>query len=176
MRFVPLPLSGAYEIHREPFPDDRGWFSRAFSAEEFGALGLPTVWAQCAGSLNRVQGTLRGLHYQVESAAEAKLLHCVRGQVFDVMVDLRPGSPTRGQIWHTILQEHDQRLIFIHEGFAHGYQSLTDGAEVFYQMSAPYRPELSGGIRWDDPRLAIPWPLPPTVLSPRDRDLPFWEP
>lgn len=176
MRFEPLPLPGAYRILREPFPDERGWFSRAFSVDDFAPVGLPTTWAQCAGSFNKVAGTLRGLHYQLAPAEEAKLIHCVRGRVFDVMVDLREGSPTRGQHYSSILEEHDHTLLFIPGGFAHGYQSLTDGAEIFYQMSAPYRPELGRGIRWDDPTLGIPWPLAPTVLSPRDRGLPFWEP
>lgn len=176
MRFEPLPLAGAYRVHREPFLDDRGWFSRAFSVDDFRAAGLPTSWAQCAGSFNTIAGTIRGLHYQLAPAEEDKLIHCVRGQVFDVMVDLRPDSPTRGQHSASILEAHDQILLFVPAGFAHGYQSLTDGAEIFYQMSAPYRPELSRGIRWDDPTLAIDWPLPARALSRRDQDLPFWQP
>lgn len=176
MRFEPLPLSGAFLVHREPFGDERGWFSRAFTAEEFGPQGLPTAWAQAAGSGNAVAGTLRGLHYQTAPFAEAKLIHCVRGRVFDVMVDLRPGSVTRGRHWATTLEAGDHRMVFVPEGFAHGYQSLTDGAEIFYFMSAPYRPGHQAGIRWDDPTLDIPWPQAPTVLSARDRGLPFWQP
>lgn len=176
MRFEPLPLHGAFLVHRDPFPDDRGWFSRAFTSESFGAQGLPTAWAQAAGSFNARAGTLRGLHYQRAPHAEAKLLHCVRGRIYDVMVDLRPGSPTRGQHWATVLEEHDHRMVFVPTGFAHGYQSLTDAAEIFYFMSAAYRPDHQGGLRWDSPALGISWPLAPTELSPRDRTLPLWEP
>ena len=175
MRFEALPLQGAFLVHRDPFEDERGYFSRAFSVEEFQAQGLVTTWAQSAGSWNHHRGTLRGLHYQLAPAEEAKLIFCVRGEVFDVMVDLREGSPTRNQWWTTTLTERDHRMVYIPEGFAHGYQSLCDDAEIFYQMSAPYRPELSRGIRWDDPRLGIPWPVPPTVMSDRDRSLPLLE-
>ena len=176
MRFEPIPLAGAYRIDREPFTDERGWFSRAFSVEDFAPEGLVLHWVQCSSSFNQTKGTLRGLHYQLAPAAEAKLIHCIRGRVFDVMVDIRDDSPTRGQHWSTELSAHDQTLLYIPAGFAHGYQALTDGAEVFYQSSAPYRPDLARGISWDDPTLGIAWPLQPTVMSPRDQRLPRWQP
>ena len=169
MKFQPAPLAGAYLIELALLEDERGFFARSFCQNEFRAHGLDTVVAQSNVSFNRKRGTLRGLHYQAEPHAEAKVVRCTRGAIWDVIVDLREGSPTRWR-WHALELNAENRLAFyVPEGFAHGFQTLADDSEVLYQMSEFYHPDLARGLRWDDPKIGIRWPLPDPVLSPRDR-------
>jgi len=172
LKFVPTPLAGAYLIELEPLEDERGFFARSFCQNEFKARGLDPVVAQCNVSFNRKQGTLRGLHYQAAPHAEAKLVRCTRGAIWDVIVDLRKSSQTARQ-WHAVeLTEDNRRALYIPAGFAHGFQTLADDTEVHYQMSEFYQPELARGVRWDDPTLAIRWPIEKVIISPRDRAFP----
>ena len=172
MKFLPTPLAGAYLIELEQLDDERGFFARSFCQNEFKAHGLDPVVAQCNVSFNRKRGTLRGLHYQAAPHAEAKLVRCTRGAVWDVIVDLRKGSLTVRQ-WHAAeLTADNRRALYIPAGFAHGFQTLADDSEVLYQMSEFYHPESARGVRWDDPTLAIRWPLKEPVMSPRDREFP----
>jgi dTDP-4-dehydrorhamnose 3,5-epimerase len=172
MRFVALPLEGAFLLEREPFRDHRGVFDRTFDAPAMAAHGLETAVAQSALSTNHRRGTLRGLHLQLPPATEAKTVLCLTGAIYDVIVDARPGSPTYGRHHGLMLAEADDRVLYVPPGFLHGYQSLTDGSVVHYTMSAPYTPALARGVRWDDPDLGIPWPLEQPVLSERDAALP----
>jgi len=172
LKFLPTPLAGAYLIELEQLDDERGFFARSFCQNEFKAHGLDPVVAQCNVSFNRRRGTLRGLHYQAAPHAEAKLVRCTRGAVWDVIVDLRKGSLTVRQ-WHAAeLTADNRRALYIPDGFAHGFQTLADDSEVLYQMSEFYHPESARGVRWDDPTLAIRWPLKEPVMSPRDREFP----
>ena len=169
MKFLPTPLAGAYVVELEPVRDERGFFARSFCQEEFREQGLKPAIAQCNVSWNRRRGTLRGLHYQAAPHQEAKVVRCTRGAIWDVIVDLREGSPTRLR-WHAIELSADNRLAcYVPEGFAHGFQTLADDSEVLYQMSEFYHPDLARGLRWDDPKLGIRWPLAAAILSERDR-------
>jgi len=173
MKFVPTPLAGAFVVEIERLEDDRGFFGRSFCQEEFRAHGLSPVVAQCNVSWNRRRGTLRGLHFQASPHAEAKLVRCTRGVIWDVIVDLREGSPTRLR-WHALELNAENRLaLYVPEGFAHGFQTLADDSEVLYQMSEAHHPNLARGVRWDDPALAIKWPLSVPILSERDRSYPL---
>lgn len=172
MRFTETPLRGAFVIEPEPVEDERGFFARSFCAEEFAEHGLNPGLVQCNISYNRKRGTLRGLHYQAEPFAEAKLIRCTSGAIFDVIVDLRPDSPTFGKWASAELSAENCKMMFAPEGFAHGFQTLTDDAEVFYQMSRPYRAELARGIRYDDPVIGISWPIADPIVSERDLALP----
>jgi dTDP-4-dehydrorhamnose 3,5-epimerase len=175
MNFRPTKLDGVWIIDPERSSDDRGWFARTFCTEAFAARGLPTAFAQCSASFNARRGTLRGLHWQVAPYAEAKLIRCPRGHVFDVVVDMRPESGTFGRWIAAELSDENGRMIFIPEGCAHGFQSLVDNSELSYQITAPYRPALARGVRWDDPRIGVDWPIRNPILSPRDRALPLLE-
>ena len=175
MKFLPTPLTGAYLIELELREDERGFFARSFCQNEFKAHGLDPVLAQCNVSFNSKRGTLRGLHYQAEPHAEAKLVRCTRGAIWDVIVDLRKNSPTVRQ-WHSAeLTAENRRAIYIPAGFAHGFQTLADDTEVLYQMSEFYHPESARGVRWDDRTLAIRWPIKDAVISPRDRAFPTFD-
>lgn len=173
MIFQPLPLAGAYLVRPEPMEDERGFFARLYCKETFAAAGLNPTLDQVSVSFNARAGTLRGLHLQRPPQAETKLVRVTAGAIWDVIVDVRAGSPTYGH-WEAVeLSAANRAQLYIPAGFAHGFQSLTDGAEVLYHISVPYRPELQAGIRWDDPGLAIPWPDPAAaILSDRDRALP----
>ena len=173
MIFEPLPLAGAVLVRPEPVEDERGFFARLYCRETFAAAGLDPALDQVSVSFNRRAGTLRGLHLQRPPQAETKLVRVTAGAIWDVIVDVRAGSATYGQ-WRAVeLNAEGRNQLYIPAGFAHGFQSLTDGAEVLYHISVPYRPELQAGIRWDDPDLAIPWPDPAAaILSDRDRALP----
>ena len=175
MKFEPLDLDGVWLIHSEAAFDSRGWFARTFCREEFSSHGLELDVQQANLSWNRARGTLRGLHYQVEPWAEAKLISVLTGEIFDVAVDLRHGSPTYGRSCYLTLSEGDQRRLYIPRGFAHGFQTLTDNVLIHYTMFGVYHPEAARGIVWNDPELGIPWPLRPTVVSERDRDWPRLE-
>lgn len=173
MRFVSTPLAGAFLIELERIPDERGFFSRAYCQREFAEHGLETATAQCNVSFNRQTGTLRGLHYQIAPHAEAKLVRCTSGRIFDVIVDLRPDSPSRYR-WHAAeLSASNRRMLYVPKGFAHGFQTLADDTEVFYQMSESYHPESARGLRWNDPRLGIEWPIGEPTVSEKDRGYPL---
>jgi dTDP-4-dehydrorhamnose 3,5-epimerase len=172
MIFRELRLKGAYEIELELHADERGSFARTYCGREFERHGLNPRIAQCNVSYNRRSGTLRGMHYQVPPHQEAKLVRCTRGALYDVIVDLRPDSPTYCE-WTALELRADpgatSKMLYIPEGFAHGFQTLEDDTDVFYQMSAFYVPEAARGFRWNDPAFSINWPGPVTVISDRDR-------
>jgi dTDP-4-dehydrorhamnose 3,5-epimerase len=171
--FTPLALPGAFLIEAERHEDARGFFARTFCRREFEAHGLTPVVAQCNVSWNARRGTIRGLHWQAAPGAEAKLVRCIRGAVFDVIVDVRPGSAAFGRWIGVSLEADDTRMIYAPEGVAHGFQTIVDATELFYQMSASHDPALERGLRWNDPALAIGWPLGDVTISPRDAALPL---
>lgn len=173
MIYRKTPLSGVFLIEPELIHDERGFFTRTFCAQEFREHGMDGRFVQCNVSGNRLRGTLRGLHFQKAPYAERKLVRCTRGSMFDVAVDVRPESPTFGEWFGAELSEENHELLFIPEGVAHGFQTLSDGTEVSYQISQYYHPEAVAGIRWDDPAIGVPWPLPEPILSARDRGLPL---
>jgi dTDP-4-dehydrorhamnose 3,5-epimerase len=176
MIFRETALEGAWIIEPERRQDERGFFARTWCRDEFAAHGLTPDFVQCNLSYNRKRGTVRGLHYQVAPHAEAKLVRCTRGAIFDVVVDLRAGSDTYLKWIAAELTADNRKIMFAPEGFGHGFQTLEDETEVFYQMSQSHHPESARGVRWDDPRLAIPWPLSEScIISDRDRSLPFLE-
>lgn len=172
MIFRPLDLDGAIVIDVEARPDPRGLFARTFCRDEFRAHGLCTEFVQCNTAWNARRGTLRGMHYQAAPRGEIKLVRCTRGAVFDVIIDLRPDSPTFRRWAGVELSADNRRALYIPDGFAHGLQTLTDDTEVFYQMSEVYVPELARGVRWNDPAFGIDWPIDPPVLSERDAACP----
>ena len=164
----PLPLPGLALVERQPIADQRGYLERMFCADTFAALGLAKPIVQINHTLTRTQGTVRGMHFQHPPHAETKVISCLRGEVFDVAVDLRRGSPTFLR-WHgETLSGENHRTLIIPEGFAHGFQALTDDCELLYFHTARHTPHAEGGISPTDPRLAIVWPLPVTELSERD--------
>jgi dTDP-4-dehydrorhamnose 3,5-epimerase len=172
MRFDPLPLEGAYLIDPDPFKDERGLFARVFCERELQEINHTKAIVQINHSLNAKRGAIRGMHFQYGPKAEIKMVKCLAGSVFDVLVDLRKLSPTFGK-WHgEKLSSDNMKLMYIPEGFAHGFQTLTENAQLLYLHTAFYTPEYEGGVRFDDPDLAIDWPLPPTMISERDRSLP----
>lgn len=173
MLFTPTPLPGLLLVDPERRTDERGFFARSFCAAEFAAQGLPTVFPQHNVSGNPRRGTLRGLHLQRPPHGEPKLVRCTGGAIFDVAVDVRPGSPTHGRWFGVELDAAGGRSLYIPPGFAHGFQTLTDDAEVLYLMGAMYVPEAATGLRWDDPDVGIVWPLPVSVVGERDRALPW---
>lgn len=172
MIFQELDLTGCYVIHVEPHEDDRGFFARTFEADEFRARGLESAVAQCSISHNRAAGTLRGLHYQSAPHEETKVVRCVRGHVFDVLVDVRRDSPTYLE-WRTVdLSAENGRAVYVPSGVAHGFLTLVDDSDLVYQMSVRHEPAASSGLAWDDPALGIQWPNTPTLLSARDAQWP----
>jgi len=170
--FTPLELAGAFLIDVEARHDERGLFARTYCDEEFAAHGVAARFRQCSVSYNARRGTLRGMHFQREPHAEDKLVRCAAGAVFDVIVDLRPGSATYRRWVGAELGAADRRALLVPRGCAHGFLTLTDGAEVFYMISTPYVAEFSDGFRWDDPAVGIDWPFPPAIVSARDAALP----
>jgi dTDP-4-dehydrorhamnose 3,5-epimerase len=173
MRFNETPLAGAYVVELDPIIDERGMFARTFCAREFRERKLVDTFVQCNTSWNVRRGTLRGMHYQLPPSCEVKLVRCTSGSVWDVIVDVRPGSPTYLRHFAVELSAANRRALYIPEMFAHGFQTLVDGSEVFYQMSEFYAPERAAGLRFDDPRLAVDWPLPVTSVSPKDLQWPL---
>ena len=173
MIFTKTELAGAYIIDIEKQEDSRGSFARTFCSREFKEHGLPATFVQCSVSVNPQRGTLRGLHYQLAPACEVKLVRCTAGSVYDVIVDLRPGSPTYLKHLGMELTARNRRALHVPGMFAHGFQTLEDGSEVFYQISEFYAPDKSTGIRFDDPRLGIRWPLPIAAISDKDRNWPL---
>lgn len=176
MKFTQLKLIGAYVIEPEPMMDERGIFARTYCRKEFEAHGLNPILVQCSTSFNKRRGTFRGLHYRVAPHAEVKLVRCTRGAIYDVVVDLRPESVTFRQ-WCAIELTADNRtMVYVPEGFAHGFETLKDSSEVFYQMSEFYEPSYEGGIRWNEPAFKFEWPFQPVVISARDRTYPDFVP
>lgn len=175
MIFRETPLPGAWVLEPERIADERGFFARTWCRRDFEARGLDAGVAQCSVSWNHRRGTLRGLHFQAEPHAEVKLVRVTRGAVWDVIVDLRPDSPTFKRHFAVILTAEAGHQLYIPKGMAHGFQTLEDATEVSYQISAFYAPEAARGYRWDDPAFAIPWPEPVTVISEKDRNLPLFD-
>ncbi|HEY4376801.1 MAG TPA: dTDP-4-dehydrorhamnose 3,5-epimerase [Acidimicrobiales bacterium] len=165
-------VPGAWVIEPERVADERGWFARTYAAAEFAARGLSTEIVQVSSSFNAQAGTLRGMHLQRAPHGEAKLIRCTAGRVFDVMVDVRAGTPTFGRWAAFELDPGSGRAVYLPAGVAHGFVTLADGSELTYQIDAPYVAEAGAGFRWDDPDAGIAWPLQPTVISARDRELP----
>ncbi len=172
LKFFATKLKGAFSIEPERLEDERGFFARTWCEREFAALGLDPRCVQCSISFNKKKSTLRGLHYQAAPGEEAKLVRCTRGAIYDVIVDLRPGSKTFKQWFSVELTAENHKMIFIPENFAHGFLTLQDDTEVYYQMSAFYAPEYARGIRWNDPAFDIAWPAEVQVISDRDRNYP----
>lgn len=168
MKFIESVLPGVFVIQSEPIEDERGFFSRTFCVSEFEAHGLNPRLVQCSISWNRHAGTLRGMHYQLPPHVEAKLVRCTRGAIFDVVVDLRQGSPTFRQWFGTELTAENRLALYVPEGCAHGFQTLADDTEVLYQISEFFHPESARGVRWDDPAFAIRWPAGERIVSARD--------
>ncbi len=169
MRLNETELRGAFVVELEPHADERGMFARTFCAREFSDHGLAGAFVQCNTSWNTHCGTVRGLHYQLPPAGEVKLVRCSAGSIWDVIVDLRPDSPTYLKHVAVELSSQNRRALYIPAMFAHGFQTLEDGSEVFYQMSEFFSPGLSAGLRFDDPRLGIPWPRKVSAVSDKDR-------
>lgn len=168
MRFTTCAVDGPVIVDIDPHRDDRGAFARTFCEDEFAAAGLPTHFPQNNLSINDRAGTLRGMHYNASPHGESKLVRCVRGAIYDVVVDLRPDSPTRFRHVGVELTADNRRALFVPPDFAHGFVTLVDDTDVHYHMGSPYRPNAARGLRWDDPVLAIDWPMPPLVISTAD--------
>lgn len=173
MIFTALPLAGAYRIDLETREDERGFFARLFCDREFAAHGLETRWVQMNNSQSRARHTLRGLHFQRPPQAEVKVVRCLHGAIWDVLVDLRAGSPTFGQWAGAELSADNRAMLYVPRGFAHGFLSLSDEAEILYLVSAHYSPAHEGALRWDDPQVAIAWPATPTAISDKDARAPL---
>ena len=168
MIFKETPLSGAFLIELEKREDERGFFARAFCENEFGKQGLVSRFVQINDSLSARRGTLRGLHYQLPPRAETKLVRCVRGALYDVILDLREDSPTFGRSFGVELTADNRRMLYVPKQFAHGFLTTADDTEAFYLVDAFYSPEHERGIRYDDPRFRIEWPFQPLVVSEKD--------
>jgi dTDP-4-dehydrorhamnose 3,5-epimerase len=170
MKLSETKLKGAYIIEIEPVTDERGFFARSFCANEFEKHGLNPRIVQCNISFNKKKGTLRGMHYQVAPYEEAKLVSCIRGAIYDVIIDLRQNSPTYCQWFFVELNAENYKILYVPKGFAHGFQTLEDNTVVFYQMSEFYHPECARGVRWDDKAFGIKWPISNPIMSERDKN------
>jgi len=168
MQFEATPLDGSYIVYPEVREDERGWFARTYCKKEFARIGHQKEWVQLNHSSSKDKGTLRGLHYQLKPYSEVKLVRCVFGKVFDVIVDLREGSESFLQWFAAEISEENRKMMYIPEGFAHGFQCLTDNCQLIYHHSEFYNPEAEAGLKFDDPRLNIKWPFPVTNISDRD--------
>ena len=175
MIFHSLEIPGAYLIEPERKADERGFFARTYCRHELEERRLDPTVVQCNISVNKLRGTLRGLHWQAAPHEEIKLVRCTKGAIHDVVLDLRPDSPAFKKHWAARLDEDNRLSLYIPAGCAHGFQTLTDDAEVFYQMSEFYYPEAARGVRWDDPAFDITWPLPVTQISEKDRSFPDFD-
>jgi dTDP-4-dehydrorhamnose 3,5-epimerase len=174
--FQPTAIPGAFTLELDRKEDERGYFARTWCKREFEEMGLNTALAQCNVSYSPRRGTLRGMHWQVAPYGEAKLVRCARGVIWDVIIDLRPESPTYAMHIGVELTADSGRALYIPEGLAHGFVTLTDDCEVFYQMSAYYEPAAARGVRWDDPAFDIDWPITDPILHPRDASYPDFVP
>jgi dTDP-4-dehydrorhamnose 3,5-epimerase len=173
MNFVETKLPGSFTIELEPFADDRGWFARYFCKREFELIGHTKEWVQMNHSFTAKKGTLRGMHFQLPPFSEIKLVYCVSGCVFDVIIDLRKNSNTFLQWYGTELSAGNRRMIYIPEGFAHGFQCLTDNCSLLYHHTEFYHPNVEGGLKYDDPAINIQWPMDVTCISERDKSHAF---
>jgi len=172
MTFTETELAGVFVVGLQKMEDERGYFARSWCREEFREHGLDDALVQCNVSFNRAKGTLRGMHYQAAPHGESKLMRCTRGALFDVALDLRPASATFLRWFGVELTQDNGKMLFIARGCAHGFQTLADDTEIFYQMSQVYVPEAARGVRWSDPLFGIRWPMEVRRISPRDRDYP----
>lgn len=173
MIFTSTPLAGSYTITLSPAADSRGWFARTYCKNEFSQIGHAKEWVQINHSFTAATGTVRGMHYQLPPFSEIKMLRCIAGAVYDVIVDIRKGSPTFLQWFGVTLSSENKKMLYIPTGFAHGFQTLSPGCELIYHHSECYTPGAEGGLRYNDPALGIQWPLPPTALSERDSQHPL---
>lgn len=169
MIFSETPLRGSYVIDLEPFTDERGWFARTFCKDEFRKIGHNKEWLQLNHSFTAQQGMIRGMHYQLPPYSEIKLVRCIAGRIFDVIVDIRKNSPTFLRWFGAELSGENKKMIYIPEGFAHGFETLTGDCELIYHHTAMYTPGSEGGLRHDDKMLGIQWPIPVTEMSERDK-------
>lgn len=169
MKFAETPLKGAFLIDLEQKEDERGFFARLFCAKEFGERGLETQFQQVNNSASQFAGTLRGMHYQLPPHEEVKIVRCIQGSLYDVILDLRPHSGTYGHHFGYILSEKNRTMMYVPKGFAHGFLTLEPNSELLYLVSTPYSKEHERGIRFDDPTFAIAWPTPPKHISERDQ-------
>jgi dTDP-4-dehydrorhamnose 3,5-epimerase len=176
VRFTPTPIPGAVVVEPEPRADERGFFARTFCVEEFRAHNLNPRLVQCSVSFNRQRGTLRGMHWQAAPREEAKLVRCTHGAILDVIVDLRPDSPAFRKWFSVELSAANRVMLHVPEGVAHGFLTLADDTEVFYQMSEYFAPECARGVRWDDPAFGIVWPDGDKIIHPRDAAYPDFAP
>jgi dTDP-4-dehydrorhamnose 3,5-epimerase len=176
MIFTPAPLAGAYLIDLEKKDDDRGFFARAFCENEFGKHDLVRHFCQINNSLSVHKGTLRGMHYQLAPRAETKVVRCIRGALYDVILDLRDGSPTFAHSFGAELSAENRRMMYVPKGFAHGFLTLVDDTEAIYFVDEFYSPEHERGVRYNDPRFKLPWPAAPAVISGKDKSLPDFDP
>lgn len=172
MIFHKTPLAGAYSIDLEPFRDERGLFARTFCQKEFKQIGHHKAFVQLNHSRNIHKGTIRGMHYQNPPFAEIKLVRCIKGSVYDVIIDIRKNSPTYLQHYGLVLSESNMKMIYIPEGFAHGFQTLEDNSELIYHHTDFYTPGVESGLKFDDPSVGIKWPLAPTIISDKDQNYP----
>jgi dTDP-4-dehydrorhamnose 3,5-epimerase len=173
MIFTSTPLQGSYTIEVNPMADERGWFARTFCKNEFSKIGHEGEWVQLNHSFTKQKGALRGMHYQLPPFSEVKLVRCIAGAVFDVIVDIRKDSATFLQWFGVELSAQNKKMIYIPQGFAHGFQTLSNDCELIYHHSAFYTPGAERGIKYDEPLINIQWPLAPTTVSERDQQHPF---
>jgi dTDP-4-dehydrorhamnose 3,5-epimerase len=176
MIFHETPLRGSYIIDLDKKGDERGFFARFFCVNEYSKLGLDQNVVQINNSLSADKGTLRGMHYQLSPKAETKVVRCIRGALFDVILDLREDSPTFGQHFGAELTAENRKMMYVPKGFAHGFMTLKDDTEALYLVTEFYAPELERGIRWNDPRFNIQWPFEPTTVSDKDQNHPDFDP
>ncbi|MGE0822162.1 MAG: dTDP-4-dehydrorhamnose 3,5-epimerase [Candidatus Binatia bacterium] len=176
MIFTETSLAGAFIIEPQRIEDERGFFARTWCQQEFARKGLQTSVVQCSLSFNQKAGTLRGMHYQVAPHEEVKLIRCTQGAIYDVIIDLRPESSTFMQHTAVILSAENRTMLYVPIQFAHGFQTLVDNTEIFYQMSAAYAPAYARGVRWNDPAFAIPWPSAERTIIERDQQYPDFFP
>ena len=169
MIFTAAPLAGAYVIDLEPFSDERGWFARYYCKDDFAGIGHHKEWVQMNQSVTYKKGSLRGMHFQYPPFREIKMVRCIIGSVYDVIIDIREGSPTFLQWFGVELSASNNKMLYIPEGFAHGFQTLGDNATLNYHHTELYTPGAEGGLRYDDPALSITWPLAVTIISERDK-------
>jgi dTDP-4-dehydrorhamnose 3,5-epimerase len=172
MKFIETPLKDSFVIELEKYVDDRGFFARTFCKKEFAEVGLDNEIVQINNSFSKDKATLRGIHYQLPPKAETKIVRCIKGSLWDVMVDLRPESPTFLRWYGTELNEENRKMMFVPKGFGHGFITLTNNTEIFYLVTEFYSPEFERGLRWNDPRIGIDWPLTPQIISDKDNKHP----